>query len=78
MKSKTELDVDEWVAFFRQFSRKNRDKVMLDTIVLGVFDFSSLLKSGNLSCQMLIDTLLAEKELLDKIKPIFMDGGFVF
>src|SRR3989344_5046891 len=78
MRPDKELDVEERVAFFKQFSRPAGSRVMLDTSVLGVFDFSALLKSGNLHGSEMRDVLSAERTLIDKIKPIFVNGGFVF
>src|SRR3989344_5177150 len=78
MKHDRELDVDERVAFFRKFPVHQGSRVVLDTGILGGFDFSALLKPGTLHGPELQDTLSAECALLDELRTIFREGGFVF
>ena len=78
MKHDRELDVDERVAFFKKLAAPTGSRVVLDTGIIGGFDFSALLKAGTLHGPELQDTLSAECLLLNQLHDLFKERGFVF
>ncbi len=78
MKQDYELNIGERFAFFKNLVAPSGGFVVLDTGVLGGFDFSALLKSGNLHGQELKETLSAECVLLEKLHSLFKEKNFVF
>ncbi len=78
MKQDYELDVDERFAFFKNLVAPSGGFVVLDTGVIGGFDFSALLKSGELHGQELKKTLSAECALLERLHNLFKEKCFVF
>ncbi len=78
MKQDYELDVDERFNFFKNLAAPSGGFVVLDTGVIGGFDFSALLKHGEIHGQELKETLSAECALLEKLHNLFKEGKFVF
>ncbi len=78
MKRDYELNIDERLAFFKNLIAPYGGFVVLDTGIIGGFDFSALLKHEEIHGSELKETLSAECNLLGRLHKLFKEGNFVF
>lgn len=72
------LNVEERVDFFKLLVRHSESKFILDTGILGVFDFSSMFKLERPSDSRMLKILRAETTLLERMKSLFREEEIVF
>ncbi len=78
MKRDYELNIDERLVFFKNLATQSKGFVVLDTGIIGGFDFSALLKYENIHGSDLKEILSAECNLLERLHKLFKEGSFVF